>query len=66
MVDFLNTGLKPAFGLKTAKVGSDNIEGFLTEVKKSHQRGFLTPTFERPNKKTREIYKVLHKLKKYG
>ena len=44
MVDCSNTGLKPAFGLKTAKVGSDNIEGFLTEVKKSHQRGFLTPT----------------------
>ena len=28
----LNTGLKPTFGLKTAKHRSDNLEGFLTVV----------------------------------
>ena len=30
----LNTGLKPTFGIKTAKHGSDNLEGFLTAVGK--------------------------------
>ena len=30
----LNTGLKPTFGVKTAKNGFDNLEGFLTAVKK--------------------------------
>ena len=26
----INTGLKPTFGIKTVKHGSDNLEGFLT------------------------------------
>ena len=32
MATGLNTGLKPTFGIKTAKHGSENIEGFLTAV----------------------------------
>ena len=32
MATGLNTGLKPTFGLNTAKHGSKNIEGFLTAV----------------------------------
>ena len=32
MATGLNTGLKPKFGVKTAKHGSDNLEGFLTTV----------------------------------
>ena len=34
----LNTGLKPTFGVKTAKHGSDNLEVFLTAVEKSSSR----------------------------
>ena len=34
----LNTSLKPTFGLKTAKHGSDNLEGFLTAVEKPSPR----------------------------
>ena len=35
MATGLSTGLKPIFGLKTAKHGSGNIEGFLTAVGKT-------------------------------
>ena len=35
MATALNTGLKPTFGVKTAKHGFDNLEGFLTAVKKT-------------------------------
>ena len=35
MATSLNTGLKPIFGLKNAKHGSNNIEGFLTAVVKT-------------------------------
>ena len=34
MATGLDTGLKPTFGIKTAKYGSDNIEGFLSEAEK--------------------------------
>ena len=37
----LNTGLKPKFGIKTAKHGSDNLEDFLTAVKKPSSRRLL-------------------------
>ena len=30
----LNNGLKPKFGIKNVKHGSDNLEGFLIAVKK--------------------------------
>ena len=36
----LNTGLKPTFGVKTAKNGFDNLEGFLTAVIKPPEGGF--------------------------
>ena len=36
----LNTGLKPTFGVKTEKHGSDNLKGFLTAVKKTPEGGF--------------------------
>ena len=32
MATGLNNGLKPTFGIKTAKHGYENIEGFLTAV----------------------------------
>ena len=32
MATGLNTGLKPDFGLKTSKRGSDNLKGFPTAV----------------------------------
>ena len=38
MATGLNTGLKPTFGVKTAKQGSDNLEGFLTTVEKPSSR----------------------------
>ena len=38
MATGLNTGLKPKFGIKTTKHGSDNIEGFLTAVEKLSSR----------------------------
>ena len=38
MATGLNTGLKPKFGIKTAKHGSDILEGFLTAVKKNSPR----------------------------
>ena len=63
----LKTGLKPTFGIKTAKHVSDNLEVFLTAVEKTLiEEAFRRRGFERPNKKTIEIYKVLQKLKKTG
>ena len=38
MSNGLNTGLKPTFGIRTAKNGSDNLKGFLTLVGKPSQR----------------------------
>ena len=67
MATSLSTGLKPIFGLKTVKHDIDHLKGFLTAVGKTLLReAFRCRHFERPNKKTREIYKVLQKLKKYG
>ena len=34
MATGLNTGLKTTFGIKKAKHGSDNLEGFLTALEK--------------------------------
>ena len=67
MATGLNTGLKPTLGLKTTKHGSNNLEGFLTAVGKTLlKEAFQRRRFERPDKKTREIYQVLKKLKKSG
>ena len=64
MATGLNIGLRPTFGIKIAKYGSDNIEGFLTVVgKKLVKEAFKLRRFERRNNKTREIYKVLQRLK---
>ena len=41
MTTGLNTGLKPTFGVKTAKHRSDTLEGFLTAVEKSSPRRLL-------------------------
>ena len=41
MATGLNTGLKPTFGVKIAKHGSDNLKGFLTAVKKTSSRRLL-------------------------
>ena len=38
MATGLHTGLKPTFGVKTAKDGSDNLEGFFIAVGKSSSR----------------------------
>ena len=63
MATGLNTGLKPIFGIKTAKHGSENIKGFLTAVVKTLlKEAFRCQRFKRLNKKTREIYEVLQKL----
>ena len=40
MATGLKTGLKPTFGIKKVKHGSDNLEGFLTPVKTPPQGGF--------------------------
>ena len=37
----LNTGLKPTFGVKTAKHGPDKLEGFLTAGEKPSLRRLL-------------------------
>ena len=67
MATSLSTGLKPIFGLKTAKRGSENLKGFLKAVGKTLlKEAFRCQHLERPNKKTREIYKVLQELKKFG
>ena len=41
MATGLNTGLKPTIGVKIAKHGYDNLEGFLTAVKKTSSRRLL-------------------------
>ena len=67
MATGLNTGLKPTFGVKTAKHGSDNLEGFLTAVEKPLlKEAFKRQHFERQNRKTVEIYDVRQELKKSG
>ena len=67
MATGLNTGLNPTSGIKKAKNGSDNIEGFLTAVGKTLlKEDFKRRRFERPNRKTSEIYDVIQILKKYG
>ena len=37
----LETGLKPTFGIKTAKHGSDNLEGFLTAFERFLEECFF-------------------------
>ena len=60
MATGLNTVLKTTFGLKTAKNGSDNLEGFLTAVGKTLlKEAFKRRRFDRHNRKTVEIYNVL-------
>ena len=67
MATGLNTGLKPTFGVKTAKHGSDNLKGFLTAVGKTLLKEvFKRRRFDRQNRKTVEIYDVLQELKKSG
>ena len=67
MATGLNTSLNPTFGIETSKNGSDNLEGFLTAVGKTILKEALKrQCFERPNKKTSEIYDVLQRLNKYG
>ena len=64
MATGLNTGLKPTFGIKNAKHGSENLEGFLTVTgKKILEETFKHRRFERPNNKAGEIYEVLQILK---
>ena len=63
----LDTGLKPTFGIKNVKHGSDNLEGFLTVVEKTLlKEAFKRRRFERKNTKTKEIYDILQRLKKSG
>ena len=65
MATGLNTGLKPKFGVKTAKHWSDNLEGFLTAVEKNLlKEPFKRRRFDRQNRKTVGIYDVLQELKK--
>ena len=64
MATGLNTVLKPDFGVKTAKHGSDNLEGFLTAVEKTLlKEAFKRRRFDCQNSKTVEIYDVLQELK---
>ena len=64
MATGLNTGLKPTFGIKTVKHGSDNLEDFLTATERTLlKEAFRRRRFERPNKKIREMYEVLQKMK---
>ena len=66
MAPCLSTGLNPTCVLNKAKHGYYNIEGFLTTVGKiSLKEDFRRRQFERPKNKTREIYEVIQKLKKY-
>ena len=63
----INTGLKSTLGIKTAKHGSDNLEGFLTVVGKPLlKEAFKRRNFEKTNKKTSEIYDNVQRLKKSG
>ena len=49
----INTGLKPTLGIKTAKHGSDNLEGFVTAVGKNLlKEAFKRRHFEKTNRKT--------------
>ena len=67
MATGLNAGLKPKFVVKTAKNGSDNLEGFLTAVGKTLlKEAFKCRRFDRQNRKTVEIYNVLQEPKKPG
>ena len=67
MATGLNTGLKPTFGIKAEKHGSDNLRGFLTAVGKTIlKEAFKRRRVERPNRRTSEIYDVLQELKKPG
>ena len=67
MATGLNTGLKPTFGVNTAKHGSDNLEGFLIAVGKTlFKEAFKRRRFDRQNRKTVEIYDVFQELKKSG
>ena len=67
MATGLNTGLNTTFGINTVNHGSDNFEGFLTTMGKTLlKEAFKRQFFERPNRKTSEIYDVLQRLKKSG
>ena len=67
MATGLNTSLKHTFGVKTAKHGSDNLEGFLTAFGKTLlKEDFKRRRFERKNRKAVVIYDVLQELKKSG
>ena len=50
----LDTDLKPTFGIKTEKHGSDNLEGFLTALEKTLlKKALKRRRFERQNTKTK-------------
>ena len=52
----LNTGVKPAFGLDTARHGSQNLNGLLDAVEITLLKEALhCRRFDRPNSKTRDI-----------
>ena len=54
----LNPGLKPTFDLETAKHGSDNLEGFLTAVRKTLlKEAFRRQHFERQTRKPEKYTK---------
>ena len=64
MATGLNTSLKPRFGVKRAKHGSNNLEGFLTAVEKTLlKEAFKRRRIDGQNRKTIEIYDVLQELK---
>ena len=65
MATGLNIGLKPTFGVKTARHGSDNLGVFLTEVETILlKEAFKRRRFELQNGKLVEIYDVLQKTEK--
>ena len=67
MATSLSIGLKPISGFRSAKHRSKNIEGFLTASRKTLlKEAFWHEHFEWLNMNTRDIYKGLQKLKKYG
>ena len=61
MATGLNTGLKPKFGVKTAKHGFDNLKGFPTAVKKISSRRLLNA--DNLNSRTKKQLKVTTSLK---
>ena len=64
MATGLNTGLKTTFGVKTAKHGSDDLEGFLNVVEKTLlKEAFKRRCSDRQNRKAVKIYNVLQELK---